>query len=190
MLKRKNNIVFIEDVHKYYVDNVEVPSVTTILGSTIFKSKYSAVPPFVLQRAADFGSKVHRAIETHDIDGLNDNHIQRVIDYVNLVKTHKITELEHETLLAFNYDYAGTMDLLIEIDGEKALADIKTTSKLDLDYLSWQLSFYARAIDFKGKLYAFWIPNKRYGSPAFVEVERKSDDEIDKVLQEYKEIEK
>jgi hypothetical protein len=183
MLKRRNNIVFVEDAHLYYVDNILVPSVTTILGATVFKDKYSSVPEFVLNRAAQFGSNVHRAIELHDIEGLNDKEIHCVIEYVKLIRELNITELEHEMLLAYNYDYAGTADLLLEYKGNQILADIKTTSKLDLEYLSWQLSMYAKALDFKGDLYAIWLNKK--GVAEFHKVDRVSYEEIERVLIEY-----
>ena len=121
------------------MNGIVVPSVTSILGKTLFKDKYSSVPKFVLELAADFGSKVHKAIELHDIEGLEDKHIHCYTEYVKLVKTHNLVELEHEVLLAYNYDFAGTTDLIMEYNGSKIMADIKTTSKLDLEYLSYQL---------------------------------------------------
>lgn len=178
-------IEFIESSHTYLVDGIIVPSVTTILGATVFKDKYSSVPQFVLDRAALFGHMVHKAIETHSIDGLEDKHIERVIKYVKLLKTENIDELEHETLLNYNYDYAGTCDLKAMYQGEEILADIKNTSKFDEEYLSWQLSMYARALDFKGRLFGIWLP--KVGEAELIEVKRKSDDEIDEVIRLYEE---
>lgn len=183
MLKRRNNIVFVEDAHIYYVDGLVVPSVTTILSATVFKDKYKSIPEFVLNRAADFGSKVHRAIELHDIEGLNDKHLHCVTEYVKLLKRYKLKELEHEVLLAHNYDYAGTTDLIMEYEGKQIMADIKTTSKLDLNYLSYQLSMYSKALEFEGDLYAIWLNKK--GVAEFHKVERVSDEEIERVLNDY-----
>ncbi len=182
-IKKKDNIVFVEDVHIYYVDGIVVPSVTSILGKTVFKDKYSKVPDFVLDLAKDFGSKVHKAIELHDISDLNDKHLHCVTEYVKLLKRYNLKELEHEVLLAHNYDYAGTTDLIMEYEGKQIMADIKTTSKLDLNYLSYQLSMYSKALEFEGDLYAIWLNKK--GKAEFHKVDRISDEEIERVLIEY-----
>lgn len=181
-------IEFLEEEHVYLVDGIIVTSVTTILGATIFRDKYSSIPQFVLDKAAEFGSGVHKALETKEYHDLNDLQIKCVLDYMDLIKTHEIKELAHEQLLHYNYDYAGTYDLLALYQNEEILCDIKTTSKLDMEYLSWQLSMYAYAIGFTGKLYVFWLPKPQYGKATFKEVERKSEQEILELLQEYKEL--
>lgn len=128
---------------------------------------------------------MHKAIETHDISDLEDKHIHCVIEYVKLIKREEIEELQHEVLLHYGYQYAGTTDLIARYKGEEILADFKTTLKLDLEYISWQLSMYARALGFKGKLYAIWLPKK--GEAQLIEVERKTDEQIDEVLRLYEE---
>jgi hypothetical protein len=70
------------------------------------------------------------------------------------------------------------------IDGDMSLVDIKTTYKLDREYLSWQLSFYELATGKQfEKLYCIWLP-KRKGAE-LVEIERKSKEDIMKLLEVY-----
>ena len=56
-------IEFIEDTHTYLVNGVITPSVSTILGSTIFAKKYSGVSKeSSLDIAASFRNECHKAI--------------------------------------------------------------------------------------------------------------------------------
>ena len=72
---------------------------------------------------------------------------------------------------------AGTYDMEAVIDGVECLVDIKTTYKLDREYLSWQLSMYELA---KGKrfdkLVAIWVNKK--GDAELVDIERKTEQQI------------
>lgn len=82
--------------------------------------------------------------------------------------------------------YAGTYDCLADILGAKVLIDIKTTYKLDLDYLSYQLSFYAMAIPEKiDALYVLWLPKK--GKAKFIKIDRVPDEILKETLKRYKE---
>lgn len=179
-------IEFIEETHTYIIDGVVVPSVSQILGSTIFKDKYKDVPEFVLQKAKDFGTAIHLAIETNEWIGLDEKQ-QEVYDrWLALKKEYHIHPVEHEVTVRYGLDYVGRFDMMAEIDGRLALVDIKTTYNLDKEYLSWQLSMYALA---KGTpfipLYAVWLP-KRKGAE-LVEIERKTEDDIKKLLEVYHE---
>lgn len=75
--------------------------------------------------------------------------------------------------------------MIAKVNGKKYLIDIKTTAKLDKEYLSWQLSLYekAKGEQFDG-LACIWLPKKELGQ--FVEIERKTRNEIKKILEAYK----
>lgn len=177
-------IEFIEETHTYIVDGIIVPSVSTILAQTIFKDKYASVPDFVLQKAAEFGTAVHKAIETSEWIGLDDKQYQVYMNYLKLVKRENIEPLVHEQVVSYNYDFAGTFDMIANVNGLNCLVDIKTTYHLDRDYLSWQLSLYELAYGKQfDKLYAIWLP-KRKGAE-LVEIERKSKEEIEELLRGY-----
>ena len=183
----KDVVEFFEDGHIYLVNGVIVPSVSTILGATLFKGKYDSVPPFVLQRAAQFGTGVHEAIENGEWLGLDDVQYKVYQNYLKLLKTEDITPTAHERIVNYGYDYAGTYDMDCMIKGADCLADVKTTYALDIEYLSWQLSMYELASGKRyEKLYAIWLP-KRKGAE-LVEIARKSKEEIQWLIKKYKEI--
>ena len=70
-------------------------------------------------------------------------------------------------------NYAGTIDMLITNTQEKhILVDIKTTSELNMKYVSLQLSAYKEALAQQGikteKMYVLWL--KKDGAYEYIEV--------------------
>ena len=53
---------FLEAEHLYLLDGVIIPSVSEILRF-VFPDKYKGVPAEVLSKKAEYGTKVHEAIE-------------------------------------------------------------------------------------------------------------------------------
>ena len=58
----EDSIEFVEDGHLYLISGILVPSVSEILNF-IFPDKYSNVPKKILNSKAEYGSRVHEAIE-------------------------------------------------------------------------------------------------------------------------------
>lgn len=137
---------FIEESHTYFVDGEKVDSVTQIL-KRLFPSKYSDINPEVLKRAADRGTQVHRAIEAY-CKGFDDGS-NEVKDFKFLQKHYGFVPIENELpiILDFgNKTYAGRIDLIMKMNGI-VLADIKTTSTLDKNYLGYQLNLYKIGVE-------------------------------------------
>lgn len=186
-------IEFIEEEHLYLVDGIIVPSVTQILGM-IFPDKYKNVDKEILKKKAEFGTLGHSIIEHLDINnpdialnsilnGQNEELGYCIAQYINLCKTFKIEPLEHEKRVSYKYLYAGTLDLIANVDGIESLCDIKFTYKCDKEYLSWQLGMYALALgkEFK-KYYCIWLKKGCLGK--LVEIIPKTKEEILKKLEE------
>ena len=181
-------IKFDESTHTYTYNGKVLPSVSTILGATIFKDKYKDVDPYILQRAAQFGTGVHKAIEIDDYFGLDDVQYTVFKRYKRLCKKHDIKPIAHEQIV-YTDKYAGTLDMIAMIQSFNSLTDVKTTYSLDREYLSWQLSLYEMAYmklynkpQFD-KLYCIWLP-KRKGAE-LVEIERKSEEQIKELIEVY-----
>lgn len=140
------DVEFIEDIHKYVVDGILLPSVTQILN-TRFGHKYDAVDPVVLNAAAKRGTAVHKAIEEYEKQGIETDDIE-LRNYKFLKRLHQFECLGNEIpIIIFGNDNdvpvaCGTTDMLIKQGGKIGLADIKRTSKLDKEYLAYQLNLY------------------------------------------------
>lgn len=180
-------IEFLEKEHIYLKDGIIVPSVSEILRF-IFPDKYKNVPSKVLNKKADYGSKVHKAIEilekTGELIELNTYQELAIEQYLKLKRKYEISVFEQEQIVSYEYLYCGTFDMVAMVFEDYSLCDIKTTAELDIEYLSWQLSFYELA---KGeeydKLYVIWLPKKELGQ--LIEIERKSQEELLKKLKEF-----
>lgn len=180
-------IEFIEDGHIYLLDGVITPCVSDILHF-IFPDKYKGVNKTILNKKAEYGSTVHKAIECleQDLKMPELNYIQEasVGQYKKLKARYNIEVLSQEQKIHYQDLYCGTYDMEANVNNIHSLVDIKTTAELDKEYLSWQLSFYELAIGkrFK-KLYCLWLPKKGLGQ--LVEIERKTKKELLKVLKDY-----
>lgn len=181
-------IEFIEDGHIYLKDGIIVPSVSEILHY-IFPDKYKGVPNWVLEKKAEYGTKVHYAIECleqgNEIPILNFYQELSLKEYKEIKEKNKIEVIEQETIVSYKYDFAGRLDMIALVKGKLCLVDIKTTAQLDRESLSWQLSLYELAYGRKFyNLYCLWLPKGKKGK--LVKIERKTKKEILKKIGEIK----
>ena len=140
-------IVFKEDTHQYFVDGKEYPSVTTILESL---TDYSFVNKELLDRAARFGTAVHKATELYDnneldFDTLDPNLLPYVEAWDMFLHQYKPEILSVEQRVASMYGYAGTLDRYAIINGKRTIIDIKSGTVVP-KYTGLQLSAYGQAI--------------------------------------------
>ena len=189
-MNKKYEVEYFDDIHKYLVNGVIVPSVTEILEK-IFPNKYKNVPRETLMRKATYGTIIHNYIEQYENGFITQelNYIQEASfrQYLKLKDKYNINVLEQEKIVNYKDVYAGRFDIYGEVNGVISLCDIKTTASLDKEYLSWQLSLYEYAYGKEfDKLYAIWLPKKDLGK--LVEIERKSKEEIEKLLKKVEEI--
>lgn len=128
------SLEFIEDGHRYLLDGEEIPSVSEILrfaASEVYKDP----DKFQMDQAADRGTRVHKACEELDRTG----RCECDGDIEGYVKAYQrfLTENEvewlwvEEPIYSDNGDpYAGTLDRAGYINGDSAIVDIKSTSKI------------------------------------------------------------
>lgn len=137
---------FDEESHTYLVDGVIVPSVTQIL-KVRFGHKYDGINKEVLNRAAQRGTAIHKAIEEYCKGKWDNLDVKEVRNFKFLMVKYAFdVELTEVPIIIFKKDKpiaAGRLDLILN-DGanQKAVADIKTTATLDREYLAYQLNLY------------------------------------------------
>lgn len=175
-------LVFNPSSHEYTWGETNVPSVTTLI-KILAPNPYSKVPKKILQKAADYGNRVHEAVENHalgkvqdEVDGFAGIALRR---YETLEKEHDmvITSCEQRMLYFDNEKplYAGTYDMLGVVKGKTSLIDIKTTAEYHTDMLKYQLCMYKAALEQMNhftidKCYCLWLPKKKLGKLLEVEV--------------------
>lgn len=117
-------------------------SVTQLMKKHGLAPNYDFVDADLLERKAKRGTLIHAEIEAYN-KTLEVGFTEECAEYVAHVEYNGIAcdgteELVHNDIIA------GTVDLMLtEQDGTKVIADIKTTSTVHKDAVSWQLSIYA-----------------------------------------------
>ena len=131
---------FIEETHTYLVDGIVVPSVTELISDP---DKYKNVPFDVLEKARKRGNEIHEAIEKLVNLGEYD---PIVSDFVMIRQKEGFETIGAELpVIVFRNNIpfaAGRLDLFIANKNGYGLADVKTTSKLDIPFLTKQLNLY------------------------------------------------
>jgi hypothetical protein len=143
-----SEFVFDEVAHKYYLDGVELPSVTRILKPLY---DFSAIAPAVLKHAADRGSAVHRAIELWIADDLDESSLcEEIKPYFAGFKKF-VSEKRPEFVMSeqklYHPDmmYAGTMDIMLKMPG-LYLIDVKNTAAVSASWGIQLLAYQEAAI--------------------------------------------
>lgn len=161
---------FLEDSHTYLLDGIIVPSVTQVLSAK-FPGEYSNVKKETLEAAAERGTAVHKSIENY-CKGEDDGS-EAVWDFKRLQKRHNIEPIANEVPVIIDGKIAGRLDMIAEVDGHMAVVDIKTTSTLNKEKLTYQLNLYKNGVEQSmdveeiEKLYGIHIRN---GKAKLVEV--------------------
>lgn len=172
-----NELTFDESKHIYFLDGIELPSVTTLM-KPLSDTVYGSVDKEVLDKAARKGTAVHSAIEIYsnfgivDIDTENRPYFD---GYLRFAKEHSTVaygseiRLYHKELL-----YAGTADMIADVDGKLTLIDFKTSYSVSDMLCGVQLEAYARSLkshrpdfDIKQKLIVHLKKDGSYGLHLF-----------------------
>ena len=139
---------FDEESHTYWYQGEVIPSVTTIIKAADAGADYSGIPDYILKRAAEIGTDVHKRIELHYLEGSDpvsddEKANEYLVGFEQFLADDVFECWETERKLACpKYWFSGTVDLVGWVNGELAVIDVKTTSKLHHETVEYQLSAY------------------------------------------------
>ena len=140
--------VYDEINHEYYRNGKKLTSVTEICDPISFE-RLDALKKILVERARQRGTRCHELCEEYlllgelNIDKIETEYLPYIQQFVLWVKTYKPKVLFTEKRL-FSDLFAGTLDLICEIDGKIINVDYKFTSTVDKKSLSVQLEGYSR----------------------------------------------
>ena len=177
---------FNDQTHTYKLNDKILPSVTQIINGVLFYNKYSSVSEDTLELAKNKGSLIHKEIENYIKKGETGFTLE-LGNFINIVNDKKIEHMKSEVKV-HNKEIAGTIDIVCKIGDKNIIIDTKTTAELDKEYVSWQLSMYAYILETYysvriDELYAMWLRDEKY---KFVKVEKKTHNQIEDVLEAFK----
>lgn len=171
-----SKVLFNAEEHRYFLNGKELRGITGMLKEQLFKDKYKDIPQFVLDRAAERGTMIHESIELLDSGFEPAESTPEIENYKRIKEEYGLKTIENEYIVTDGFHFASGIDLVFTNGGKNIfLADIKTTSMLDKEYVRWQLSIYAYLFELQNpelkvsKLYALWL---RGDKSEFAEVER------------------
>lgn len=150
------NLIFEESGHVYRLNGLIVPSVTTIMRP-LSEKVYGGVNKQSMMAAAERGTAVHNAIEIYNeysVGDISDEYKGYLDAYIDWKSKNNVKVFRSEVKMYHKSDlYAGTADLLCEIDGKIFLVDYKTVSLIDERHEKMygvQLEAYAQALKSHG----------------------------------------
>lgn len=188
MIKLQDSgIRFYKEQHRYFLGVAELSGITGFLKKRVFPNKYKDIPLWILDRAASNGTLIHESIELLDGGFPPAEMSDELKSYQRIKKENNLTTVANEYIVTDKDHFASGIDLVLTNDKEEIiLADIKTTSVLDKEYVSWQLSIYAYLFEMQNpslkadKLFVIWL---RGDKSEYAEVERIDTEIIKDLLQ-------
>jgi hypothetical protein len=170
-------IVFYDTSHRYTVDGEEVPSVSE-LTRFITREVHEDAPQLAMDKAADRGTKVHKATESIDKYGsaeIEEDIAPYLQAYVQFLKDYKPDWEKIEWAVNNGTLYAGTLDRYGTLGDKKVILDIKTTGSIGVLtkvlYTAAQ-NLYRMAIESENKVDAIYILQlKKDGKYRLMELE-------------------
>lgn len=180
-----SNVIYIEDTHEYFTPEFKkLHGITGFINDQLFPGKLNGIPESVLYLAAERGKRVHEECENIDNEGIEAESKQGE-NYLRLKSDLGLTHIASEYIVTDNEFIASPIDkvYLGRYSNSVILGDIKTTYKLDMLYLSWQLSIYAYLFERQNPhlivdhLLAIWLRGD--DNDTIVLVERIPDKEIE-----------
>lgn len=173
-------IKFDEQKHEYTNDGKVLISVTQLMKKHGLAPSYDFVDAETLELASKRGTLIHKEIETYN-KTLEVGFTEEVAEFVANIEYNCIHVLGSEVIV-YNDIVAGTVDLLLEHDGTLIIADIKTTSTVHKDAVSWQLSIYNHLLGCEYKQAQVYHFNKD-GKLKVVDIPFKPQSEVERLLE-------
>lgn len=167
---KKCPVEFDELAHTYTLDGKQLSGITGIIKDYLFPDMYKGVHERTLEAAAERGSAVHSQVQMI-INGFPPARTDRSVEAF-FDKMQGTEFIASEYLVSDLHHFASSIDI---IDSRLNLYDIKTTDKLNREYLSWQLSIYAYLFELQNptlKAGALYGCHLRDGKANVIQVER------------------
>lgn len=181
----KSNVVFNPEDHTYKTSDCrQLSGITSLLDRQLFKNKYTGIPEETLRKAAERGTFIHQNCELAD-EGFPVS-CEEAINYLSLKDKYNLNHEVSEYLVSDNEHVASCIDKVYRYDDTTFfLGDIKTTYKLNKEYVMWQLSIYAYLFEKQNpgakvsSIFAIWL---RGETSQLVELDRVPNEKVEELL--------
>lgn len=170
-------------------EGLELSGITGIIKQFICPNIYADVPEEVLEKARIRGNKLHHLLELYANGTFaevteEDNEVIKNFNAMALV-LEDYTCLASEYVVSNNELTASPIDLLaLDYEGNLVIIDLKTTSNLNVEFVTWQLNFYRYFLELQtglvtDNMQALHVTN---GNAKFVKVQKIANEHLDYML--------
>lgn len=169
-------------------EGLELSGITSIIKQFICPNAYADVPAEVLENARIRGNKLHSLLELY-ANGAEElvTEDAEIIDNFNAMALalEDYTCLASEYVVSNNELTASPIDLLaLDYEGDLVIIDLKTTSALNMDFVTWQLNFYRYFLELQtglktDNMQALHVTG---GKAKFVKVQKIANEHLDYML--------
>lgn len=149
-----NGVVFLEEPHEYWLGDKQLFGITQAIQRQVAGQEYDGCPEYLIKRAGEYGTSVHKSIERLINDFEHDGTVETE-DFRVLTQDLNIEASEYN-VSDMEY-YASNIDLVCRLtDTEFTLHDVKTYSnakltKAQMTKARYQLSCYAYMFELQNK---------------------------------------
>ena len=149
-----NGVTFKEEEHEYWLGDKQLFGITSAIQHQVAKSEYDNCPEYLIKKAGQYGSDVHKSIQRLINDFEHDGTVETE-DFRELTKDmnieaceYNVSDLEH---------WASNIDIVVRVSNKEFnLFDVKSYSnskltKTQLLKAKFQLSIYAMLFEGQNK---------------------------------------
>lgn len=174
---KKSRVVFDEAAHSYTLNGELLPiqGITRMIDRQIFGGKMQNVPESVLKKYSEFGSLVHKEIQEY-----YENGVLPISDEANSFIKQRIECAACEFIVS-NDVIATAIDFVCK---DLFIYDFKTSTVIDKERLSWQLSICAYLFEQQTglKVKGLMGVHLRGKECKFAGIERKQDEQVEALI--------
>lgn len=184
---------FDKETHTYMLGDRKLISVTQLMQKHCLAPDYSNISTDILNAKAERGTLIHKEIEEY----VNNDKIgftPELDNFMAYLSSHTMTDRCYSEIMVCDDIVAGTIDLILNISSQPIIADIKTTSTLHKESVSWQLSIYlflyvnvGNAESFAESIYNLYTGQAFHfqedGSLNVIDIPLKPYEEVDKLIE-------
>ena len=189
-LKHNFGVNYDPITHTYTnAEGLELSGITAIIKQFICPNIYSDVPEDTLERARIRGNKLHHLLELYanGTFAVITEEDAEVIRNFNAMASalEDYTCLASEYVVSNNELTASPIDLLaLDYEGNLTIIDLKTTSTLNVEYVTWQLNFYRYFLELQTGLITdnMQALHVAGGKAKFVKVQKIANEHLDYML--------
>lgn len=153
---KDSKVIFNEQDHTYKLGDKFLSGITGMLSRQLFPEEYKDVDPETLNKAAEYGTSVHKAIEMFDVEwDMDFSHETEIEDYKAICSSNNLTHESTEYCVTDGKNWASNIDKVYRVsDDTFDLGDLKTYGSMTpekKEKARWQLSIYAYLFELQNK---------------------------------------